>query len=61
MGINGQNTTKNMIFSVTYHLQLRNVVSIYSTSHILFANVKLVVWTLWNIDNFTWLKKIPIV
>jgi hypothetical protein len=40
------NTTLNMIFSVTEYMELRNAISIYCTSHILWTNNKLVVWTL---------------
>ena len=39
-------TTLNIIFSVTYYLELCNAISIYCISHILPTNVKLVVWTL---------------
>ena len=47
-------STVNMIFNVTYYLELCNVVSIYRISHILPKTVKLVVWTLYNINNFIW-------
>jgi hypothetical protein len=53
--------TLNMIFCVTYYLELHNAISIYCTSHILPTNVKLVVWLLHNIDNFTWSKFISVV
>ena len=42
-----------MVFSVTHYLKLHNAISIYCTSHILPTNVKLVVWTLDDIDNIT--------
>ena len=45
-----------MIFSVTYLLEQHNDIPNYHISHILPTNVKLVVWTLYNINNFTWLK-----
>ena len=38
-------STLNMIFSVTYYSELRNVISIYCVCCILPTNVKLVVWT----------------
>ena len=41
----GLKSTLNIIFSVTYYLGLHNAISINCTSHILQANVKLVVWT----------------
>ena len=43
----------NMIFSVTYYLELHNAISIYCISCILSTNVKFVVWTLQNTNNFT--------
>ena len=39
-------TTLNMIFNVTYYLELHNAIFICCISHILPTNVKLVVWTL---------------
>ena len=47
------NTTLHMIFSVTYYLKLRNVVSIYCMSHIQPPNVKAMFGHLFNINNFT--------
>ena len=38
--------TLNMVFSVSYYLELHDVIFIYCRSHILPANVKLVVWIL---------------
>ena len=35
--------------------------SIYCVSHVLPTYVKLVVWTLQNINNFTWTKITPII
>ena len=46
LAIQLSSATLNMIFSVTYYLELRIVISIYYTSHILPTKVKLVVWTL---------------
>ena len=40
------NVTLNMIFSVTYYLELHNAISIYCSSHILPTNVELIIWTL---------------
>ena len=39
-------TTQNMIFGVNDYLKLQNAIHLYYISHILPANVKLVVWTL---------------
>ena len=39
-------TKLNMIFSVTYYLELHNAISIYCTSHIVPTNYKLAVWAL---------------
>ena len=44
------------VFSVTYYLEAQYDVSICRTSHISSTNVKLIVWTLYNINNFTWFK-----
>ena len=41
-----QISTLNMMFRVTYCLELRNAISIYYTSHVLSTNVELVSWTL---------------
>ena len=46
--------TLTMILSVTYYLDLPNATSISYVSHILPTNTKLIVWTLSNINNFTW-------
>ena len=46
-------TTLNMIFSVTYYLEVYNVIYVYCISHILPTNVELVLWTLQNDNNFT--------
>ena len=43
------NTTLDIVFTVTYYLELRNAIAIYSIFHILPKNVKLVVWTLTNL------------
>ena len=48
---NSSGTTLNIIFSVTYYLELHNAISIYCASHILPTDVKLVVWTLQNIAD----------
>ena len=53
----GKKTTPNTILSVTCYLELRNAISIYYVFHILPPNVELVVWTSWNINIFTRLKK----
>lgn len=47
-------STVNMIFNVTCYLGLCSAISVYCISHILLKNVKLVVWTLYNINNFIW-------
>ena len=44
----------NMIFSVTYYMEFCIAISIYYVSHILPSNFELVVWTLQNINDFTW-------
>ena len=46
-------TTLNLIFSVTYYLELRNAITVNCSSHFLPTKVKLVVWTLWNINIFS--------
>ena len=38
--------TQNVIFSVTYYLDLRNAIIVYRASHFLPTMVELVVWTL---------------
>ena len=45
------NATLNMILCVTYYFELRKAISIYHMSRILLINVKLVLWTLQNINN----------
>ena len=47
-------TTQNVIFSVTYCLELRNVIIVYCASHFLPTMVDLVICTLENINIFTW-------
>ena len=42
--------TQNMIFSVTYYLELCNAIIVYCTFHFLPTMVKLVVYTLENIN-----------
>ena len=46
-----------MIFKVTYYLELRTAIIVYFASHFLPTMIELVVWTLQNINIFTWLKK----
>ena len=47
-------TTLNIIvFSVTYYLESRDTTYVYYIFHTLPTNVKLGVWTLWNMNNFT--------
>ena len=47
--------TLNMLFSVTYCLEFHNTIIVYCTSHFnQSTKVELVVWTLQNIDIFTW-------
>jgi hypothetical protein len=48
--------TQNVIFSVTYYVELRNAITVYCASHFLPTMVELVVWTLLNINIFTWQK-----
>ena len=43
-------TTLNIIFNVTYCLELRNVMYLSYTPHIILINVESVVWTF---NNFT--------
>ena len=47
-------TTLNILFSATQYLKLHIGVNIYCISHILPTNMKLVVWVLLHINNFTW-------
>jgi hypothetical protein len=42
----GAGNILNIVFSVTYYLELCDAISIYCISHILSTNVTLVVWTL---------------
>ena len=51
-------TTLNMIFSVTFYLELHNATSIYCISCILPTDVRLVVWTLYNNNNFTYIMDV---
>ena len=44
-------TTLNIVFNVTYCLELRKVMYLSYTPHILLINVESVVWTF---NNFTW-------
>ena len=46
--------TQDMIFSVTYYQKLRNGIIVYCAPHCLPTIVELVVWTLQNINIFTW-------
>ena len=38
--------TLNIVFSITYYLELYNVVILYCISHFMPTKVELVVWTL---------------
>ena len=46
-------TTLNTILSVTYFLELHNDIPIKCLYHNLPTNVKLIVWTLYHINNFS--------
>ena len=50
---NATNTTLIIVSSVTYHLELCNAITIYCISHLSPTKVKLVVWTLKNINIFS--------
>ena len=45
-----------IVLSVTYYLELRNTIFMYCISRVLPTNVKLVLWTLRNTNNFTLVK-----
>ena len=47
-------TTLFVVFSVIYYLELCCAISLYYGSHFLPTKVKLVVWTLYNINISTW-------
>jgi hypothetical protein len=38
-------TTLNMIFSVTYYMELHNFITVYCESHFLQTKVESIVWT----------------
>lgn len=53
--LNTSHVTPFMVFRATFCLELRSAITTYYRSH-LPPTIKLVAWTLYNINIFTWFK-----